>query len=176
VQQPHPPLWYGVSKPSSCEWAAANDANVVMNGPVGPIRTITDAYRAEWARLGKPAGELPLIGCSRHIVIADSDRAAVEIAAGAYTQWWQSLQLLWQERGMTPPFISYPPTAEEAIRGGYVFAGSPRSVHELIGELVPQTGITYLLCRFAFGQMPAAAALRSVELFVREVMPAFAAD
>ena len=23
VQQPHPPLWYGVSKPSSTEWAAA---------------------------------------------------------------------------------------------------------------------------------------------------------
>jgi alkanesulfonate monooxygenase SsuD/methylene tetrahydromethanopterin reductase-like flavin-dependent oxidoreductase (luciferase family) len=176
IQQPHPPLWYGVSKPSSCEWAAANDVNIVMNGPAGPIRAITDTYRAEWARLGKPDRELPLVGSSRHVVIADSDREAVDIAGSAYPQWWQSLQLLWHERGMTPPFISYPPTAEEAIAGGYMFAGSPASVRELISELVPQAGITYLLCRFAFGQMPAAAALRSVELFVQEVMPAFGAD
>jgi alkanesulfonate monooxygenase SsuD/methylene tetrahydromethanopterin reductase-like flavin-dependent oxidoreductase (luciferase family) len=176
VQQPHPPLWYGVSRPSSCAWAAANDVNVVMNGPAEPIRAITDTYRAEWARLGKPAGELPLVGCSRHIVIADSDHEAVAIASRAYPQWWQSLQLLWQERGITPPFISYPPTAEEAISGGYVIAGSTGAVRALIGELIPQTGITYLLCRFAFGQMPAAAAQRSVELFVREVMPAFAGD
>jgi alkanesulfonate monooxygenase SsuD/methylene tetrahydromethanopterin reductase-like flavin-dependent oxidoreductase (luciferase family) len=176
VQQPHPPLWYGVSKPSSCEWAAANDVNIVMNGPAGPIRAITEAYRAEWVRLGKPGGELPLVGCSRHVVIADGDGEAVEIASSAYPQWWRSLQLLWQERGITPPFISYPPTAQEAIGGGYMFAGSPASVRERIAELIPQTGINYLLCRFAFGQMPAAAALRSVELFLQEVMPAFAAD
>ena len=172
-QRPHPPLWYGVSKPSSCEWAAANAVNVVMNGPAESVRTIADAYRAEWAKLGKPAQQLPLLGASRHVVIADSEREALEIAQRAYPEWRQSLLLLWEERGIEAPFISYPPSAAEAIATGYMYAGTANTVREAIRALVAATGISYPLCRFAFGRMPAETALRSVELFVQEVMPAF---
>jgi hypothetical protein len=36
--------------------------------------------------------------------------------------------------------------------------------------------VTYLLGRFAFGALPVEASLRSVELFEREVTPAFSAE
>jgi alkanesulfonate monooxygenase SsuD/methylene tetrahydromethanopterin reductase-like flavin-dependent oxidoreductase (luciferase family) len=171
-QQPHPPLWYGVSKTSTCAWAAANDVNVATNGPPAAVRTITDAYRAEWAKLGKAEAALPLLGVNRHIVIADSDEEAFEIARVAYPAWLGSLLLLWRERGVDPG-IRFPADAAEAIEGRFMFAGTATSVRESIAELVGATGINYLLCRFAFGSMPFEASLRSVALFIDEVLPAF---
>jgi alkanesulfonate monooxygenase SsuD/methylene tetrahydromethanopterin reductase-like flavin-dependent oxidoreductase (luciferase family) len=172
LQTPHPPLWYGVSKPSSCEWTAANDVNIVTSGGPQSVRTITDAYRSEWARLGKPTETLPLLGVSRHVVIADTQREALDIAGPAYAEWRHSLLLLWEERGVTAPAISYPPSAAEAISGGFMFAGTASAVREAIGGLISSTGISYLLCRLAFGCMPVEASLRTVEQLADEVMPA----
>jgi alkanesulfonate monooxygenase SsuD/methylene tetrahydromethanopterin reductase-like flavin-dependent oxidoreductase (luciferase family) len=172
VQTPHPPLWYGVSRPSSCEWAAANDVNIVMSAGPQSVRTITDAYRSEWAKLGKPPDRLPLLGVSRHVVIADTEREALEIAGHAYAQWRHSLLLLWEEHGVTAPAISYPPSAAEAISDGFMFAGTVSAVREAIEGLIASAGISYLLCRLAFGAMPVEASLKSVEMLVGEVMPA----
>jgi alkanesulfonate monooxygenase SsuD/methylene tetrahydromethanopterin reductase-like flavin-dependent oxidoreductase (luciferase family) len=174
VQTPRPPLWYGVSKPSSCEWAAANDVNIVMNADPQSVRTITDVYRSEWAKLGKSPEQLPLLGVGRHIVIADTERAAVELAQRAYEQWRHSLMLLWEQRGVTAPLISYPPTGAKAISEGVMFAGTVSTVREAIRALVPAAGINYLLCRFAFGGLALEVSLRSVELFADAVMPEFA--
>jgi alkanesulfonate monooxygenase SsuD/methylene tetrahydromethanopterin reductase-like flavin-dependent oxidoreductase (luciferase family) len=175
LQTPHPPLWYGVSKPSSCEWAAANDVNIVMNGTPESVRTITDVYRSEWAKLGKHPEALPLLGVSRHVVIADTERAALDLAHSAYAQWRHSLLLLWEEHGATAPHISYPPTGAEAISEGIMFAGTVSTVRDAIRALIPATGITYLLCRFAFGGIPLEASLKAVELFRDGVMPEFGA-
>src|SRR5262245_25409012 len=69
-QQPHPPLWYGIGRPDAVPWAAERRVNVVANLGGKGMRAITDRYRAEWAALDRPAEELPLMGVSRHIVIA----------------------------------------------------------------------------------------------------------
>jgi len=175
VQQPHPPLWYGVSKPSSTPWAASNGVNIVMNLPPDATRAVIEAYRADWANAGMPPEMLPLMGVSRHVVIADTQDEAVETARSAYPQWRASLMLLWEQRGVTAPYIAYPPTPDEALATGWIFAGTAASVRAQIEELVAASGITYLLCRFAFGQMPLTSALQSVELFAGEVMPAFGA-
>ena len=173
LQQPHPPLWYGVSKPESCVWTAAHDVNIVMSGPPQSVATITERYRAEWGALGKAPEELPLLGASRHVVIADTEREALALAEPAYAQWRQSWLLLWEQRGLTPPLISYPPSAAEAISGGYMFAGTPSVVREAMVGMVPSTGVNYLLCRVAFGGIPVEASRRTVELLAGEVMPAF---
>ena len=82
VQRPHPPLWYGVSKPSSTQWAAANGVNIVTNLSLDDTRAVVEAYHAEWAATGRPAETLPLIGVSRHVVIADThDEAVADRAA-----------------------------------------------------------------------------------------------
>ena len=175
VQTPHPPLWYGVSKSSSCEWAAANDVNIVMSAGPKSVRTITDVYRSEWAKLGRPAEQLPLLGVSRHVVIAETDSAALDLAHRSYAEWRESLLLLWEQRGVTAPLISYPPTGAGAIRAGIMFAGTVSTVRDAIRAQIPSAGITYMLCRLAFGRMPVEASLKTLELFVDGVMPEFAA-
>jgi len=171
-QRPRPPLWYGISRASSCEWTAAHDVNAVMNGGPQEVATLVAAYRAEWARIGKPGEALPLLGASRHLVVADSDAEAIAIAELAYPQWRESLLLLWVQRGVTAPHIAYPPTVAEAIDEGYLLAGAPGTVRDQIAAEIDSTQINYMLCRFAFGQMPLATTLRSVELFTEQVMPA----
>jgi hypothetical protein len=46
-------------------------------------------------------------------------------------------------------------------------------VRRYIAETVEQTGITYFVSDMAFGSLPYEVAARSVELFAKEVMPAF---
>ncbi|MBT3536132.1 MAG: LLM class flavin-dependent oxidoreductase, partial [Rhodospirillaceae bacterium] len=47
-QQPHPPLWYGLSHPDSTVWAAQNNISIITNRDETGSRQITDRYRQEW--------------------------------------------------------------------------------------------------------------------------------
>ena len=174
VQHPHPPLWYGIGTPDGVPWAAAHAVNVVSNLPPGPMRAITERYRAEWAALGHPETSLPLIGLVRHLVVADSDEAAQALAEPAYRRWRESFLKLWIKHNRMPtPGALFPPSFAEAEAVGRAIAGTPERVRAAITSWVAESGISYLLCRFAFGDMPLAARLRSVALFADEVMPAF---
>ncbi len=175
VQRPHPPLWYGIGAPDGIPWAAAHAVNVVSNLPPGPMRAITERYRAEWAALGHGPETLPLIGLVRHMVVADTDAAARDIAEPAYRRWRESFLKLWIKHGQLPsPHALFPPSFAEAEAQGRAIAGNPERVRATVAAWAAESGIGYLLCRFAFGQMPPAAQLRSVALFAGEVMPAFA--
>ena len=53
--------------------------------------------------------------------------------------------------------------------------GSPATVRDAMAAQFAEAGISYLLCRMAFGNLPLPQVLRSVDLIEREIMPAFAA-
>jgi alkanesulfonate monooxygenase SsuD/methylene tetrahydromethanopterin reductase-like flavin-dependent oxidoreductase (luciferase family) len=175
VQKPHPPLWYGVSKPEGTAWPAQHKVNIVTNTPAVRARAITDAYRAAWAAAGHAPAGLPLIGMNRHVVVADSDAAALEIARRAYRRWHESFMKLWIKHGARPPNAVYPDNFDELQHIGLGVAGSPERVRAMLAEHVEMSGINYLACRFAFGDLGFAEAQRSVALFVDQVMPALAA-
>ena len=42
---------------------------------------------------------------------------------------------------------------------------------ETLQEVIDATGMNYMMCIFSFGSIPPQAAMRSLELFAREVMP-----
>ncbi|MGH7153294.1 MAG: LLM class flavin-dependent oxidoreductase [Acetobacteraceae bacterium] len=174
VQRPHPPLWYGIGRADGVPWAARHRVNVVANLPPATMRGISDRYRAEWAALGNPAETLPFIGVSRHVVVAGTDREALEIARPAYRMWRESFLKLWLKHGKLPnPQAIFPPEFDDAEATGRAVAGSSGKVREFLRRVVEESGINYLLCRFAFGDLPTEAALGSVALFAREVMPGF---
>jgi alkanesulfonate monooxygenase SsuD/methylene tetrahydromethanopterin reductase-like flavin-dependent oxidoreductase (luciferase family) len=58
--------------------------------------------------------------------------------------------------------------------GGVALAGTPAAVREYMDEYVA-TGANYFVCSFQWGDLTHAQAMRSLELFATEVMPAYAA-
>src|SRR5579885_18719 len=175
VQQPYPELWYGLGNPDSVGWCAANAANTVTRRPPAQVRAITDAYRAEWKRLGRAEADLPLLGVNRHIVIAETEAAARETADRAYPAWRYHMGKLWHEYNVPFPLeAALPPEWETLQRHGDAIAGTPDMVRDYIAREIAATGVNYYVCDFAFGRMTHDEAMRSVELFAKEVMPAFA--
>ncbi|VFR32534.1 Alkanal monooxygenase alpha chain [plant metagenome] len=172
LQQPHPPIWYGVGNADGADWCVANNVNAVVNGPIARVREITDRFRLQWAAAGKVERDLPLIGTSRHVVVAATDAQALAIAARAYARWYASFMYLWVRHGSVPQFAPFPESFQEAQRLGLAVAGSAATVRQRLAEQVEQAGVNYLLARFAFGDLTLAESTASVELFATEVMPA----
>jgi len=172
LQKPHPPLWYGAVGPEGVDWPAQQAMNIATNALTPAVRAITDRYRAQWQAAARDPAKLPLIGMSRHIVIAETDAEALATARRSYARWHESFTYLWRLHGMAPISAAYPDTVEESMAIGMSFVGSPAAVRAKLGEAVAMTGVNYLLLRFAFGDMTLAEALRSVTLFAREVRPA----
>ena len=174
LQHPHPPIWYGAPNAEAIAWAAPHAVNVVSLGPAARARAIAKRYRQEWTALGRDAAALPKIGITRHIVVAPTDAQAERIAAAAYPRWRQAMDWLWRRSGV--PFALkeiYPEDFSALATIGHGVAGSPASVRDYLARLERETGINYVLCQMVFGDMNFSDAAHSIELFAREVMPAF---
>jgi len=172
LQRPHPPLWYGVTIPDNTEWPAANDVNIVSLGLRPAMRAINGRYRATRAKLGKD--DTPLLGVGRHVVVAETDAAALAIARRAYPRWRQSFHWLFERHGAQSRIIGiYPPTFDELMALDNGIAGSPATVRDFVAAEIAATGANYILSWLAFGDMTLDESLRSVALFAGEVMPAF---
>jgi alkanesulfonate monooxygenase SsuD/methylene tetrahydromethanopterin reductase-like flavin-dependent oxidoreductase (luciferase family) len=172
-QRPHPPLWYGIGRLDAVPWAVQHRVNVVGNVAGPRMRPLTDRYRAEWAAAGHAAADLPLMGVGRHVVVGETDREALEIARTGYGKWRESFLKLWRKHNMQLPNPNavFPETFEEAEAEGRAVAGRPEKVRDYLQRTIDDGGMNYLLCRFAFGDIAADAALHSIDLFTRQVMP-----
>jgi alkanesulfonate monooxygenase SsuD/methylene tetrahydromethanopterin reductase-like flavin-dependent oxidoreductase (luciferase family) len=171
-QKPYPPLWYGLARPEAIPWAVRNKVNVVGNLPGVAMRALTDRYRAEWQAVGNDPADLPLMGLGRHVVVAQTDSEALEIARRGYDKWRASFFKLWLAHGMMPtPQAIFPEQFEDAEAQGRAVAGTPDKVRAVLQRTIDDAGLNYLLCRFAFGDITGEEALHSIDLFTRHVMP-----
>jgi alkanesulfonate monooxygenase SsuD/methylene tetrahydromethanopterin reductase-like flavin-dependent oxidoreductase (luciferase family) len=175
VQAPHPPVWYGCANGEGAAWAAARGINVVSLGPSSRAREITDRYRREWAAAGRDPADLPHMGITRHFVVADTDAEAKRIARDAYPRWRRSMSFLWDRSGV--PFsldAVYPASWDQLETVGHGLAGSPATVRGHIEQLAAESGVNYVVAQMVFGSIGYDDAARSLRLFGREVIPAFA--
>ena len=173
AQKPHPPLWYGVTLPSNSAWPAENHVNIVALGLRDNTSTIINAYRETRAKHGfDPDGTL--MGVSRHIVVADTDDAALAIARRAYPRWRESFRWLFARHGTEPRVIGiYPPTFDELMALNNGIAGSADTVRRFIAAEIAANNCNYFVPQMVFGDITRTEALNSIELFARDVMPAF---
>ena len=148
-----PPLWYGLGRPESLDWVAKRGINIIGNGPAALTRRVTDRYRALWQEAGKSAETLPMMGMSRHMIIADTDADARELARPAYQQWIDNLLLLWRKHNIMPT-ANFPENFEAADAAGVCLVGSLATVRDKLRAQVSEAGVNYLLCRVAFGDLP----------------------
>lgn len=170
VQQPHPPLWYGVAKPDAVPWLAVNQFNIVSSNGPAAMRQITDSYRAHWAS----DAPLPRMGMNRHSVVAETDAEALAIARRAYAAWHRSFAFIWNRKGGMPHTMMFPDDFDSLLAQGKAFCGSPATVRGQLAAQIAESGCNYVLARFAFGDMRREESLASQRLFGREVMAEFA--
>lgn len=172
-QRPHPPLWYGAARPDTAAWAAGQRMNIMTNGFVDAVRAITDSYRDAWARTEPANAALPLMGMSRHVVIAPTEAAAVAVARPAYQRWFTSLLYLWRLKNMQIP-LNFPEDFDAARAAGLCLVGTAAMVREQAAAQIAATGINYLLCRIAFGDLPFRQSLDTTSALQEDVLPALA--
>jgi alkanesulfonate monooxygenase SsuD/methylene tetrahydromethanopterin reductase-like flavin-dependent oxidoreductase (luciferase family) len=121
-----------------------------------------------------PFGDGAAIGIMRHVVVADDDEQAMQIATQAYVGWEANLTKLWRANNVPGPKVAefVPPTVEDAIRLGTVVVGSPDRVGEILAQHVEALGLNYMVLGFYFGGIAHDHAIRSMQTFAAGVMPA----
>ena len=112
--------------PENAAWPAENDVNVVIIGLRPATRACVERYLEVRANAGKPADRVPLMGVSKHVVVADTDAEAMRLARRAYLPWRESFIWLFKRHGAQPRIIAaLPPTFDELMAIGNGVAGSP---------------------------------------------------
>ena len=106
-------------------------------------------------------------------MIADSNAAAMSIANRAFAPFRDSISHLWRKFDVPMPPVLAADTYEGIAATGHCYAGDPAGARAWVAEHAETAGVNYLSLEFCFGDMTAAEALRSAELFATEVMPAF---
>jgi alkanesulfonate monooxygenase SsuD/methylene tetrahydromethanopterin reductase-like flavin-dependent oxidoreductase (luciferase family) len=177
LQRPYPPLWYATSNLDSVPWAAAQGLHLVGLGPAESYRPFVEKYRAVWsehrhdARRLNPQVEAPRVGINRQVVVADTDEEAEKIARAVHPRWAASFVKLWTDHGDTA--VAHRVNLDAALRHETILAGSPGRVCAQVDRLVEATGVNYVICSFAWGDLTLDQSLRSLQLFAKHVLPAF---
>ncbi len=169
-QRPRPPLWYGLSHEGSAAWCAQNAVNVVTLGTAEMAKGPFARFRQEWEALGGAAKDIPVMALNRQIVIADTDEEALRIARPAFLKWRASLSAIWDQKGVPFPF-PFAQTFEEQIASGGGIAGTVKTVRDALARQMEQSGANAVLGQMVFGTIAYDDALRSLELFAKEVVP-----
>ena len=174
LQKPYPPIWYGVHAPESAERAAKRNLHVVDLDPPEPTRIAMERYRATW-RPPHPGAVMPKLGLGRFVVVADTDTEALKLARRAYPVWHRAFTHLFTL--LNRPFQNHPRPADfdTLMQRGQGVAGSPKTVREFLSGQLAETGCTYVVGQFAFGDLTRDECLRSIALFASDVMPALRA-
>jgi alkanesulfonate monooxygenase SsuD/methylene tetrahydromethanopterin reductase-like flavin-dependent oxidoreductase (luciferase family) len=174
VQLPYPPLWFPSSNRDSIEFTARHGYHTALIARTGESKSLFDQYREVWERhKGDPGRHnahvaAPFLAKTQHIVVAETYIEAERIGVAAYETWRNHMHHLTRKHGR-PDVMKLEPFGEDSVQR--LIAGPPNTVLEKLQEAIAATGMNYLLCIFSFGSLPPQAALRSLEMFAKEVMP-----
>src|SRR4051812_22167897 len=141
--------------------------SIVTNVSAANARVLVEHY---WKHHKGNAG-LAKAGFSRHVVVADTDERALAIARRGYRRWHASFMKLWIEHGTKPAGVVYPDEFDAEGMNGRAIAGSPQTVLRELQAQVEESGVNYVACRLAFGDLTFEESRRSTELFAEHVMP-----
>ncbi len=178
VQQPWPPLWFPSSNRESIEFTASHGYHTVLNARTADCKPLFEHYREVWERHRNDPGRhnahagQPKLAKTQHLVIADTDKEATDAGLAAYETWKSHMHHLTRKRGRPDVMPLEPFAADSVLR---LIAGTPKSVIPQLQEVVRASGMNYLMGIFSFGDLPPKTAMRSLELFAKEVMPALKA-
>src|ERR1700736_493711 len=142
LQRPHPPLWYGTTRPETALWAADNNINIACIGRSAAIRGMTDAYRSRWSATSAAGARMPMLGMVRNIVVGRTDAGAKALAIPAYERWLETFTHLARTHDLPAPPNLQPPF-EQAVDEGHCLVGSVSTVGDALKKQVNEAGVSY---------------------------------
>jgi alkanesulfonate monooxygenase SsuD/methylene tetrahydromethanopterin reductase-like flavin-dependent oxidoreductase (luciferase family) len=186
-QRPHPPIWVAAHSPASLEYAAQHNYHVSQNLDVDDvIAEKFELWRRLWRQYNHP-GPMPRTFLMRAVHVAETD----DIARAEAEQPLLVSRRLGRE-GIARTRIGFKgnedtPTTRELNRvfqgmstsydfwidNGLALVGSPETVIRKLREQHQRIGYDIFCANHRFGPMPQEQALKSLELFGKEVIPAF---
>lgn len=176
VQKPYPGLWFPSSDKNSIDFTAKHGYHTVLNTSHPETRSLYAQYRETWVKHRNDPGrhnahvQAPKLGKSQLIVVADTDAEAERLGMAAHATWLSHINHLTNKHGRAPLLPRLDPKAKDSVTR--LVVGAPNTVLDILKESVEETTINYLLLVFSFGDLAPEHAMRSMELFTRDVMPA----
>lgn len=191
LQRPHPPIVIGANSAESIEWAAQNHVPLLTS--YSPTAQIGETF-AYYRKCAEESGWSPgpeHMGISRHVYVGATDAAAWEECADHVVNVFRGAPVGINAPGArarvpgrhtersfaykTQPHIHVPRFEEVDLdhldREGYIIVGSPDTVTRKIKEQQAELGFGTFILYIPFGTMEPPQALKSVDLFGREVLP-----
>jgi len=186
-QKPHPPIWVAAHSPASFEYAAQHNYHVSQNLDVDDV--VAEKFEL-WRRLWRDhghAGPMPRTFLMRAVHVAETDAIARTEAEGPFL----TSQRLGVE-GIARTRVGFrgneeTPTTRELSRvfqgmsssydfwidNGLALVGSPETVVRRLKAQHQRLGYDIFCANHRVGPMPLAHSLKSLQLFGKEVIPAF---
>jgi alkanesulfonate monooxygenase SsuD/methylene tetrahydromethanopterin reductase-like flavin-dependent oxidoreductase (luciferase family) len=183
TQRPRPPFYIAATQTEESFAFAGEQGHALMAIPIGPLRGLVETYRKCWRAAGHPGNGEVMVAfhmfCDR-----DGDRArniarapfeayfrALGESAGEWTTGAQSKDYKGYDRSMAKMKTF---TLESQIESGGAWIGTPAEIREQIARCVETIGpFEHASLQVNFANLDYEAALASLRLFAREVMPAF---
>jgi alkanesulfonate monooxygenase SsuD/methylene tetrahydromethanopterin reductase-like flavin-dependent oxidoreductase (luciferase family) len=172
LQQPHPPLFLPfASSENSIRWAAKEGVTAILPAMLPVYEDhLYDVY-AEVS--GRPRGGGT--GLLRDVIIADTDEQALELwrNSGQFTgqAWFAPFGF---RRGMQDPKTGEFLPPEEAVKRGYILAGTVDTVIRGMEANMKRQPVDWVFCYTYNGLIPHGTLMKSIEAFQTKVMPRFA--
>lgn len=180
LQQPHPPLWIAARGRPTHEFAVANGCNVMgtpLSKPDDEVRELAERFAGVCAENSQVPR--PQLMIARQTVVLE-DAADWRRPVNAFIEHGRHFENLFRNTGEVRNGFPEPARLEDVeSRDDY----DPETIHrnQMIGtpeEVIPRIrqygewGVDQY-CFHADNGLPHADKMRSLELFIREVMPAF---
>ena len=139
----------------------------------GDIAEMLGEYRREFAAHAPRPVEPPKAGFSLHVHVAETDEQALAQARPAFAAFMHNFTHRYVVRHEPERLARYAERMDfdGEIARGRLLVGSPATVREQLGRMLRQSGANYFLGAFFFGSLTLPQAVRSLELFAREVSP-----
>lgn len=182
MQQPNPPIWVAARDPGTFDWAVSNGHNILstpLSRPVAEVGILGDKFKKAVA--DHPDVAMPRLMMLRRTCVYERPEDW-ELPARVSVDYGRSFENLFQNIGAVengfPEAVSYDAVANrgeydmEAARDNLMF-GTPDEVIEKL-SVYEEAGVDQFCLGLSFN-LPFEVQKKSLELFIKEVMPVFAA-
>ena len=151
--------------------AGRNGHNVIYLKKASDCRELIDAFMEGREDGQQSANPMPKIGLTRHLYVGESQAEAEERGMFGFRGWFASHSAIWKR------YDSARGWGDEGryTRSNSLIFGTPETVAAEIERQFDEAGggLNYFVPRFAFGELTHDEAMKSFDLFCKEVMPRF---